>query len=76
MQRAQRTSFNTLDNWGHKIPTQSKKRKDDIKENLNTLVLDTHNALGYIPPTHLKNLLPSYIPPTLHIAINKTKGCR
>ena len=26
--QAQRTSFNTLDNWGHKIPTQSKKRKD------------------------------------------------
>ena len=25
---AQRTSFNTLDNWGHKTPTQSKKRKD------------------------------------------------
>ena len=30
--RAQCTSFNTLDNWGHKIPTQSKKRKDDKKE--------------------------------------------
>ena len=29
---AQRTSFNTLDNWGHKIPTQSKKRKNDSKE--------------------------------------------
>ena len=26
--RAQRTIFNTLDNWGHKTPTQSKKRKD------------------------------------------------
>ena len=25
---AQRTSFYTLDNWGHKTPTQSKKRKD------------------------------------------------
>ena len=22
---AQRTSFNTLDNWGHKTPTQSKR---------------------------------------------------
>ena len=32
MLRAQRTSFNTLDNWGHKIPTQSKERKDDRKE--------------------------------------------
>ena len=26
--RAQRTSFNTLDNWGHRTPTQSKKKKD------------------------------------------------
>ena len=25
---AQRTNFNTLDNWGHKTPTQSKRRKD------------------------------------------------
>ena len=30
--RAQRTSFNTLDNWGHKTPTQSKKRKDKTEE--------------------------------------------
>ena len=29
---AQHTSFNTLDNWGHKTPTQSKKRKDYRKE--------------------------------------------
>ena len=26
---AQRTGFNILDNWGHKTPTQSKKKKDD-----------------------------------------------
>ena len=26
--QAQRTSFNTLDNWGHKTPTQSKRKKD------------------------------------------------
>ena len=32
MLQAQRTSFNTLDNWGHKTPTQSKKKKDDRKE--------------------------------------------
>ena len=25
--RARRTSFNTLDNWGHKTPTQSNKNK-------------------------------------------------
>ena len=29
---AQHTSFNTLDNWGHKTPAQSKKRKNDRKE--------------------------------------------
>ena len=32
--QAQRTSFNTLDNWGHKTPTQSKRkrnRKEKIK---------------------------------------------
>ena len=32
--RAQRSSFNTLDNWGHKITTQLKKRKDSKKENV------------------------------------------
>ena len=25
---AQHTTFNTLDNWGHKTPTQIKKEKD------------------------------------------------
>ena len=29
---AQRTSFNTLDNWVRKRPTQSKKRKDRKEE--------------------------------------------
>ena len=32
--RAQRTGFNTLDNWGHKTPTQSKRkrnRKEKVK---------------------------------------------
>ena len=28
---AQRTGFNTLDNWGHKTPTQSKRIKDRNK---------------------------------------------
>ena len=36
--RAQRTSFNTLDNWGHKTPTQSKKKR--------TTARNTHNTLG------------------------------
>ena len=30
--RAQRTGFNTLDNWGHKTPTQSKKDKETGKK--------------------------------------------
>ena len=29
--RAQRTSFNTLDNWGHKTPTQSKRKRTGKK---------------------------------------------
>ena len=31
MRRAQRTSFNTLDNWGHKTPTQSKRKRTGKK---------------------------------------------
>ena len=30
--QAQRTSFNTLDNWDHETPTQSKMKKDNRKE--------------------------------------------
>ena len=29
--QAQRTSFNSLDNWGHKTPTQSKRKKTGKK---------------------------------------------
>ena len=29
---AQRTSFNTLDNWGHKTPTQSKRKRRGKKK--------------------------------------------
>ena len=29
--RAQRTGFNTLDNWGHKTPTQSKRKRTGKK---------------------------------------------
>ena len=32
--RAQRASFNTSDNYGHKTPAESKKRKDDRKKRL------------------------------------------
>ena len=39
---AQRTSFNTLDNWGHKTPTQSKKKKDDRKEKVKGTWPGTH----------------------------------
>ena len=40
---AQHTGFNTLDNWGHKIPTQSKRKrtgKKGLKEHV-------YNTLGY-----------------------------
>ena len=39
--QAQRTSFNTLGNWGHKTPTQSKKRSDK-KERVKGSWLGTH----------------------------------
>ena len=38
---AQRTSFNTLDNWGHKTPTQSK-RKRNRKEKVKGSWPETH----------------------------------
>jgi len=47
---AQHTSFNTLDNWGHKTPTQWKKRKDK-KEMVKGSWPGTHtifNTLSYI----------------------------
>ena len=45
--RAQHTSFNTLDNWGHKTPTPSKRRKDS-KEKINGVIArNTYNTLGY-----------------------------
>ena len=41
MRQAQHASFNTLDNWGHKTPTQSKKRKD-TKEKVKGSWAGTH----------------------------------
>ena len=47
----QRTGFNTLDNWGHKTPTQSERIKDR-KEKIKGSWPPEHvyNTLGYIPP--------------------------
>ena len=42
----QRTSFNTLDNWGHKTPIQPKKRKDDRKEKVKGSWPWTHTTLS------------------------------
>ena len=44
----QRTGFNTLDNWGHKTPTQSKRIKDR-KENIkgSEPVWPSGKALGW-----------------------------
>ena len=39
---ARRTSFNTLDNWGHETPTQSKKRKDKKEK---VIARNTYNTL-------------------------------
>ena len=39
---AQRTSFNALDNWGHKIPTQSKWGEKDRKEKVKGSWPGTH----------------------------------
>ena len=47
--KAQRTSFNTLDNWGHKIDTQSKKRKDDRKEKVKGSWPWTHTMCSVAP---------------------------
>ena len=44
--RAQRTTFNTLDNWGYKTPP-NQKEKDDRKVK-RVMARNTHNALGYI----------------------------
>ena len=59
----QRTGFNTLDNWGHKTPTQSKRIKDR-KERLKVMARNMYTIHSVTSP--LLN----------HIAINKTKGCR
>ena len=48
--RAQRTSFNTLDNWGHKTPTQSKKDKGQEKKKKRLKghgPKHVYNTLGY-----------------------------
>ena len=45
--RTQCTRFNTLDNWGHETPTQSKKEKDR-KERLKGHSPNTHNTLGWL----------------------------
>ena len=66
---AQRTGFNTLDNWGHKTPTQSKRKRTGKKRLKGHGPEHVYNTLGYIPPY-------SIITSVLAIAINKTKGCR
>ena len=43
----QRTGFNTLDNWGHKTPTQSKKEKDRKERLKGHGPKHVYNTLGY-----------------------------
>ena len=44
----QRTGFNTLDNWGHKTPTQSKRIKDRKGKLKGHGPEHVYNTLGYI----------------------------
>ena len=44
---AQRTGFNTLDNWGHKTPTQSKWKRKEKKRLKGHGPEHVYNTLGY-----------------------------
>ena len=44
---AQRTGFNTLDNWGHKTPTQSKRKRTGKKRLKGHGPKHVYNTLGY-----------------------------
>ena len=45
---AQRTGFNTLDNWGHKTPTQSKRKRTGNNFLKGHGLEHVNNTLGYI----------------------------
>ena len=45
---AQHTTFNTLDNWGHKTPTQSKRKRTGKKRLYGHGPKHVYNTLGYI----------------------------
>ena len=45
---AQRIGFNTLDNWGHKAPTQSKRKRTRKKRLKGHGPEHVYNTLGYI----------------------------
>ena len=45
--RAQRTGFNTLDNWGHKTPTQLKRKRTGKKRLKGHGPKYVYNTLGY-----------------------------
>ena len=51
--QAQRTSFNSLDNWGHKTPTQSKMSKDEKEMIKRVMARNTYNTLGCTVTSHL-----------------------
>ena len=53
---AQHTSFNTLDNWGRKTPSQSKKRKGDRKEKVKGSWPWTHTMHSVTYITKKQNL--------------------
>ena len=63
--KPQRTSFNTLYNWGHKTPTQSKRRKDrkeKIKESWPRIHTIHSVTQGYLNMNKLKVFKSCFFP--------------
>ena len=62
---AQRTSFNILDNWGHKTPTQKKKKKIEREKG------QERKVKGSRPETHTMHSVTSIQPATRKIVTTK-----
>ena len=58
---AQRTGFNTLDNWGHKAPTQSKRKRAGKKRLKGHGPEHVYNTLGYTFITYFRASLSKYL---------------
>ena len=62
----QRTSFNTLDNWGHKTPTQSKRKRTGKKRLKGHGPKHVYNTLGYTRKTEQRFSKARHTCNTLH----------